>query len=85
MTPLGVQGNTVPQWKALRFGNYEIKWLSCCSPLSISQDALKSGNLLHKQGFVDSLMHTTVNCKVVNGPLFVNENDFENTKIFFIS
>ena len=46
--------------KAFRHGKYETKGLSCGITSSICQDVLKSDNLLHKQGFVDSQMKTTV-------------------------
>ena len=39
---------------------YEPTWLSSGSTLNIHQGVLKSANLLHKQGFVDSQMKTTV-------------------------
>ena len=60
MTSLEVTGHTVPYLKALRFGIYEIRGLSCGSTSSICQDFLKSDNLLHKQDFVDFLLQTTV-------------------------
>ena len=52
--PLEVQGHTVPHWKPLRYGKHELRELSYGSNLSISQNVLKSGSLLHKQGFFDS-------------------------------
>ena len=58
--PLEVQGHTVPHLKALRYGIYERRGLSCGSTSSICQDFLKSDNLLPKPGFVDSQMRTTV-------------------------
>ena len=60
MKTIEVQGHTVPHWKALRYGKDESRGLSYDSTLSICQDVLKSGNLLHKWGSVDSLMYTTV-------------------------
>ena len=60
LIPLEVQCHTVPYLKALRFGIYEIRGLSCGSTSSICQDFLKSDNLLYKQGFVDFLSQTTV-------------------------
>ena len=59
-----VQSHTGPHWKALRYGKDESRGLSYDSTLSICQDVLKSGNLLHKQSFVDSLMHTIVYLKI---------------------
>ena len=55
-----MQGHTVPHWKALRYGKADLRGLSCGSTLKIYQDVLKSGSLLHKQGFVDSQFGTTV-------------------------
>ena len=52
-----VKSHTVPHWKALRYGKDESKRLSYDSTPSICPDVLKSDNLLHKQGFVDSLVH----------------------------
>ena len=52
---LEVNSLTVPQRKDLRYGKYQAKGLSFNC-----QDALKSANLLHKQGFVDSQVKTTV-------------------------
>ena len=43
--------------------------LSCGSTLNIHQDGLKSGNLLHKQGFVDSQFGTTVRLGKMDNPL----------------
>ena len=45
---------TVHHWTALRHGKYESKGFICGGTYSIGQDVLKSGNLLHKWGFVDS-------------------------------
>ena len=71
---LEVQGHTIPPWKALRYGKYNSRGISCGSTLNIYQDILKSGNLLHKQGFVDSQFGTTVNygwicLHMTSGPL----------------
>ena len=60
MIPLEGKGHAVPQLKAIRYGIYERRGLSCNSTSSIYQDFLKSENLLHKRGFVDSLLQTTV-------------------------
>ena len=62
MISLEVKDHTVPHWKALSSGKYEQKWLRCGSTLTICQDALKSANkfILHKRGFVDSQMKSTV-------------------------
>ena len=59
--PLEVQDHSVPQWKALRCGKYEPRGLSCGSTFNICQDVLKSANLIHKQGFVNSQMQTIAN------------------------
>ena len=58
--PFEVKGHTVPDWKALCNVKYESRGLSYDSTLSIFQDVLKSGNLLHEQGFVHSQMYTIV-------------------------
>ena len=49
-----------PYWRALRYGKFQARGLSCTSTFSICQDFLKSVNFMHKWGFVDSLTHTTV-------------------------
>ena len=63
MIPLEVQGHTVPHLKALRYGIYETRDFSCGSTSSICQCILKSGNLLHKWGFVKTQSLLTVNTK----------------------
>ena len=50
----------MPYWKALRYGKDGSRQLGCGCTSSICQGILKSVNLLHKQGFVDSQMKTTV-------------------------
>ena len=55
-----VQGHSVPHWKALRYGRYESRGLSCGSTFSICQDILKIENLLHKQGLVETQLLRTV-------------------------
>ena len=50
----------VPHWKALRYGKDGPRQLSCGSISSICQAILKSDNLLHKWGFVDSQSLRTV-------------------------
>ena len=59
LIPFEVQGHKVPHLNALRYGKFESRELGCGSTSSICQDALKSDNLLHKWGFVDSQMKTT--------------------------
>ena len=53
---LEVQGHKVPHLKALRYGRYETRGLSCSSTSSICQDILKTVNSLNKRGFIDSQM-----------------------------
>ena len=60
MIPLEAQGHTVPHLKAIRYGIYERRGLSCGGTSSIYQDFLKSDNLLHKKGFVDFQLEITV-------------------------
>ena len=60
MVPLEVQDHKVPHLKALRWGKFESKEVSCGSTFIICPSALKSANLLHEQGFVDSQMVATV-------------------------
>ena len=48
----------IPHLRALR--KYEPGGLGCDCTLNNCQNILKSANLLHKQGFVDSQMKTTV-------------------------
>ena len=55
-----MQGHIVPHWKALRYGENCQRGLSLGSALNIHQDVLKSENLPHKHGFVDSQLGTTV-------------------------
>ena len=62
-----VYGHTVPHWKALRYGKDESRELSCGSTSSICQGILKSHNLLHKQGFVETQSIRTVIAKKGNG------------------
>ena len=42
------------------YDKYEAGALSCGSTLNVCQDILKSANLLHKGGFIDSQMINTV-------------------------
>ena len=63
LIPLKGLGHTVPHWKALRYGKYELSGQSCDSTLKIHQEVLKSVILLHKRGIVNSLTHTTVHEK----------------------
>ena len=65
-----VNSHTVPYWKALRYGKDGLRGLSCGITSSICQDILKSDNLLHKQGFVDSQMKSTVVSILTNFCLF---------------
>ena len=58
--PFEIQSHTVPHWKALRYGKDDSRGLSCGSNPNIQRDVMKSGNLLHKWGFVDSQFDTTV-------------------------
>ena len=51
----------VPHWKALSYGDNEFRGLSCRRNSRICQDILKSGNLLHKQGFVETQSLRNVN------------------------
>ena len=51
---------TVAHWKTLIHGRDGSRGLSCGSTFSICQDALKIDTLLHKWGFVDSQMKTTI-------------------------
>ena len=50
----------MPHLKALRYGIYETRGLSCGSTSSICQGILKSGNLLQKLVFVKTLSLRTV-------------------------
>ena len=59
-TPFEIQGHTVSHLKALRYGIYEKRGLSCGSTPSICQGILKSGNLLHKWGSVKTQLSHTV-------------------------
>ena len=63
LIPLEVQGHTVPYLKGLRYGKDESKGLNCGCTSVICQDVMKSDNLLHKQGFVDSQMVANVERK----------------------
>ena len=60
MMPIKAQGHTVPHWKALIHGKDYSRGQSCGSTLNIYQEFLKSENLLHKWGFVDSEFGTNV-------------------------
>ena len=61
--PLEIKGHTAPHLKALRYGIYEKRGLSCGSTSSICQGILKNGNLLHKWGFVKTQSLRTVSPK----------------------
>ena len=60
MIPLEVQGHTVPYLKGLRYGKDESRGISCGCTSSICQDVMKRDTLLRNQGFVDSLLQTTL-------------------------
>ena len=60
LIPLEVQGHTVPHLKALKYDKEGSRQLCCGCTFSTYQDVLKNDNLLHKQGFVDFIMYTTV-------------------------
>ena len=47
-------------WKALRYGKYETRRLSCNSTMNIFKDILKSANLVRERSFADSQIKTTV-------------------------
>ena len=59
LLPLEAHGHAIPHFKALRYGKDYLR-VSCGSTYNICQDFLKSENLLHEKGFVDSRMKTTV-------------------------
>ena len=50
-------------WKDLRYGKDESRGLNSDSSSSICQNVFKIDNLLHKLGFVDSQLVTTVDFK----------------------
>ena len=60
-----VQGHTISDWKALSGGKYESREQSCGITLNICQDVFKSYNLLHKRGFGDYQMQTTVHMQFI--------------------
>ena len=67
MIPLKVlMGHTPPHLKGLRYGKYESRGLSCGWTYSICQDVMKSDNLLHKWGFVDSLSQATHSARILD-------------------
>ena len=65
MIGLKLESNTVPHLKALRYGKFETRGLSCGGTSSICQAILKSDNLLHKWGFADSQMKSLNSLKGV--------------------
>ena len=67
---LEAQGHTVPHLKALRYGIYEKRGLSCGSTSSICQGILKNGNLLHKWGFVKTQSLRTVKARNILSKFF---------------
>ena len=75
MTFLLIQGHKIPYWKALRYGKDESRGLRCGSTFNVHQDLLKSCNLLHKRGFVDSQSNSTI-CKISSRllPCKTNQN-----------
>ena len=60
LIPLEVQGHKVPHLKGLKDGKDESSELCCGYTSSICQDVMKCDNLLHKKGFFDSLLQTTL-------------------------
>ena len=57
---LEVQGHTVPHLKGLRYGKDESRGLIVGCTSSICHYVMKSDNLPHKRGFVDSQSQTNV-------------------------
>ena len=53
-------GSSVPNWKALRYGKYEPRGISCNITLKTFQNILKNVNLIHKRGFDDYQSSTTL-------------------------
>ena len=60
---LGLHGHIVTLWKSLSNVEYETRGLGSESVHNICQYFMKSDNLLHKLGFVDSQMKDIVNSK----------------------
>ena len=56
-----MQGHAIPHWEVLRYGKDDLRGLSCDSTHNIYQNILKSGNFLHKSGFVDSQSSSILN------------------------
>ena len=75
---LKIEGHIVHQWKALRYSKDDSRGLSCGSTLNIHQNLLKSGNLLHKQGFVDSQFCTTVHYSRLTAAIALSNKFFVN-------
>ena len=59
-TPWGAESYGTLFESSQIYGKDESRGLSCGCTSSIFQDVMKSDNLLHKRGFVDSLLQTTV-------------------------
>ena len=57
------KGHKLHHWKTLSGSKNELRGTNFSRTLGIFQDILKSANLLHKQDYVGSQMHTTVTLK----------------------
>ena len=55
-----IEGHTVPHFKALIYSKLELWGLKYGGTLSIQTDLLKISRLLHKMGFVQTEIATTV-------------------------
>ena len=60
------KGHKLHHWKTLSGSKNELRGTNFSRTLGIFQDILKSANLLHKQDYVGSQMHTTVTLKYRN-------------------
>ena len=61
--PVEIEGHTVPHFKAPIYVKLELTGLEHGSTLSIQTSLLNIGRLLHKMGFVQREIATTVNVK----------------------
>ena len=66
LLPVEIEVHTVPHFKGTISGKVEPEGLECDGIFIFYQVRPKLDRLLHKMGFVDSDMHTTVHIKILS-------------------
>ena len=64
--PVGIEVHTVPHFKAQIYAKLELLGLEYGGKLSFQTSLLNTGRLLHKMGFVQREIATTVICTIGN-------------------